>query len=77
MPGVILDIVLCGVIYTIMVVFIFLRSNRRKGNNDADSDDDGGGLPVILPPDIDLPPGVCLPDDCPKITQQEPEEVFA
>lgn len=77
MPSVILNIVLCGIIYTILVVFIFVRSNKKKRNGDSDSDDDGGGLPISLPPDIDLPPGVCLPDDRPAITQNEPEEIFA
>lgn len=70
------DVILCGILYTILIVFVFLRNNKNKGNNDTDSDDEGG-LPVSLPPDIDLPPGICLPDDAPKNRQPETEEVFA
>ena len=49
---------------------------RRISSDDTDSDDEGG-LPVSLPPDIDLPPGICLPDDAPRKTIPETEEVFA
>ncbi|HCX24934.1 MAG: hypothetical protein CMB80_06535 [Flammeovirgaceae bacterium] len=70
------DIILCGILYTILIVFVFIRTNRKRPNNDTDSDDEGG-LPVSLPPDIDLPPGICLPDDAPRNTITEPEEVFA
>ncbi|WP_421874718.1 hypothetical protein [Marinoscillum sp.] len=70
------DVILCGILYTILIVFVFVRTNKKRGNNDSDGDDEGG-LPVSLPPDIDLPPGICLPDDRPKNTQPETEEVFA
>lgn len=71
----IIDIVLCVVLYCVLLVFIFWKNNHNK-NNDSDGDDEGG-LPVNLPPDIDLPPGICLPDDLPKKSIPETEEVFA
>lgn len=74
MPGIVFDIILCGVIYAVLLVFIFFREERNRKNND-DSDDEGG-LPVSLPPDFDLPPGVCLPDD-PRVVRKDREEVYA
>ncbi len=70
------DIILCSILYTILLLFVLVKFNRNKGNNDKDSDDEGG-LPVALPPDIDLPPGICLPDDSPSNAKPEPEEVCA
>ncbi|MEQ9306608.1 MAG: hypothetical protein RJQ14_22025 [Marinoscillum sp.] len=71
----ILDIILFGILYTIFITFLLVKVNRKNRNNDTDSDDEGG-LPVSLPPDIDLPPGVCLPDDR-TVRTKEAEEVFA
>lgn len=76
MQTVIIDLVLFGFIYAILLAFIFVRESKRRRGNDPDSDDEGG-LPVNLPPDIDLPPGVCLPDDNPGKNKPEPEEIFA
>lgn len=61
---------------TLMFTFVFILQTRRKDDKDTDSDDEGG-LPVNLPPDIDLPPGVCLPDDPKRHKIIEHEEVFA
>lgn len=71
----IIDLILCAFVYAILVAFIFIRENRKRRG--GDTDDDEGGLPVSQPPDIDLPPGVCLPDDRPRKTKTEPDEVFA
>lgn len=75
MQSIIIDLVLFGFVYAILMAFIFIRSSRRRKDND--DGDDEGGLPVSLPPDIDLPPGVCLPDDKPRKTVREPGDVFA
>lgn len=69
------DLVVFGFFYAILRAFLFVRDHKRK--SDDDSDDDEGGLPVNSPPDIDLPPGVCLPDDLTRRRKSEPEEVFA
>jgi len=76
MEGIVFDIVLCAILYGIMLLVIFINNARRNNKNDTDSDDDGG-LPVSLPPDIDLPPGVCLPDDPRRYQITEPDEIFA
>ena len=77
MQSILIDLLFCAFLYAILIAFIFVRESKKKNNRDTDSGDDEGGLPVVLPPDIDLPPGVCLPDDRPRIKNTEPEEVFA
>ncbi|MFY0599915.1 MAG: hypothetical protein JXR03_09615 [Cyclobacteriaceae bacterium] len=53
------------------------QKRQQKNRNQNDEGDDEGGLPVSLPPDFDLPPGICLPDD-PRVKRvEEREEVFA
>ncbi|MEM9676049.1 MAG: hypothetical protein ACFB15_05490 [Cyclobacteriaceae bacterium] len=46
---------------------------------DDDDDDDDGGISMTPTPDLDLPPGVTLPDDDGPVRRRitEPEEVFA
>ncbi|MFP4090073.1 MAG: hypothetical protein ACLFUB_17660 [Cyclobacteriaceae bacterium] len=47
---------------------------------DDDDDDDDGGISISPTPDLDLPPGVTLPDDSgPRHRKklEEPEEAFA
>lgn len=75
MGAIIIDVVLCILIYSILMLFIIISNGKSDGSTDADGDD--GGLPVSLPPDIDLPPGVCLPDDPRRHQITEPEEIFA
>ena len=77
MQSIFIDLLFCVFLYAILVAFIFVRESKRKNNRDSDKGDDDGGLPVVLPPDIDLPPGVCLPGDGPRTKKTEPEEVFA
>lgn len=78
--GYTLDLVLCGVAYLILVyLMVTLMKKRRRdiGNND---DDDDGGIAVKGPPEIDLPPGVCLPDGSPRlrfVEEDEREEIVA
>lgn len=73
MNGFILDIVLCLVTYALMVGLIFWRSNKR--NPSDDSNDDDGGIAAWTGPELDLPPGVCLPKDGPR-NKKELDEVL-
>ena len=66
------DLILCGILYVILIAFIFMK-NKKRNNNDEDNDEDGG-LPVYSPPEIDLPPGVTLPDGDP--VKKVPEEIL-
>ena len=75
MQHILIDLLLCGFIYAVLLTIILVKDSRRRKRKDSDGDDDGG-LPVMTPPEIDLPPGVCLPDD-PRVRKKEPEEVFA
>ncbi|WP_258102848.1 hypothetical protein [Marinoscillum sp. MHG1-6] len=55
-----------------------MREKRQQDrDNHNDEGDDEGGLPVSFPPDFDLPPGVCLPDDPRAKRIIETEEIFA
>lgn len=78
MQVILLDIAIGLILYTIGLFFLIIRDqkkeNRRNKNDDGDDD---GGLPVSFPPDFDLPPGICLPDD-PRVRRvKETEEVLA
>ncbi len=72
MSWLVFDIVLCLIVYAILLA-IFIRKSRRK--RDFGDDDGEGGIPATLPPDFDLPPGICLPDD-PRVKVKEPEDVL-
>jgi hypothetical protein len=76
MHNIVIDLLLCCFIYSILLAIIFIRENKKKRRNDSSDGDDEGGLPIMTPPEIDLPPGICLPDD-PRVKKHEPEEVFA
>lgn len=66
MANYIIDMVLCGIIYVGMVFFIIrLIKQRTKKNRRNNNDDDDGGIEFYTEPDLDLPPGVTLPDGGP------------
>lgn len=60
----ILDILLCVVAYGILVYFmsIFLRRNKKNTGNQGGNDGGDGGVNIDDTPELDLPPGVTLPD---------------
>jgi hypothetical protein len=62
-----LNMLIGGAIYLALVFFVIkllkLKTktfNPRRNNNN--NDDDDGGLEFYTEPDLDLPPGVSLPD---------------
>ncbi len=72
--GYTLDLILCGLAYLILVyLMVTLMKKRKKDMGSGDNDDDGG-ISVKGPPEVDLPPGVCLPDGSPKLRFIEEEE---
>lgn len=72
--GYALDLILSGLAYLILVyLMVTLMKKRRKDMGSGDNDDDGG-IAVKGPPEVDLPPGVCLPDGSPKLRFIEEEE---
>jgi hypothetical protein len=61
MDSLMIDLILCGLVYVILIYFIVTVSkNLRVGRNDQDDGGDGG-LEIQRPPKIDLPPGVIWP----------------
>ncbi len=78
MPVILLDIILGLILYCACLLFFIMREKRQQDrDNHNDEGDDEGGLPVSFPPDFDLPPGVCLPDDPRAKRIIETEEIFA
>ncbi len=69
------DLVLSGLVYLVLVYFMITLLKKRRKSTDSDDDNDGG-ISVSGPPQIDLPPGVCLPDDPIRIVREEQEEVL-
>lgn len=50
-----------GVTYVVMVYFMVILM-KKKRNNPTGEDDKDGGIGVTDLPDIDLPPGISLPE---------------
>jgi hypothetical protein len=69
------DMVLCGVVYLILVYFMFLLMRKRGSNRKGGSDDGDGGFKLPNSPKIDLPPGVVWPGS-PITKLEETEEVL-
>jgi hypothetical protein len=73
-----IDMIIYGIAYVIMVYFMVILM-KKKVNNPTDDDDKDGGIGVIDIPDIDLPPGITLPDGGPggKIRKEVIEEIYS
>jgi hypothetical protein len=74
MSSLVIDLILCGVAYVILIYFVatMTKNSIRRGNNR--NDDGDGGVDIIVPPKIDLPPGVIWPSDSP-VKRKSPEPV--
>lgn len=72
------DIILCGIAYVIMVYFMVVLMKKKSDPVKGDDDDDGGINISNLPDLDDLPPGISLPGGGPSCTKNkdEPEEVL-
>lgn len=58
-----IDIIFCCIAYVILIFFVIKRYHRKNTRMDSDADDDDGGIEINNIPDLDLPPGICLPPD--------------
>lgn len=69
MSSLVIDLILCGVAYVILIYFVatLTKNSFRRGNSSGDEGD--GGIENFSPPKIDLPPGVIWPSDMPKTTK--------
>jgi hypothetical protein len=72
MDSLMIDLILCGLVYVILIYFIVtISKNLRVG----DKNQDEGGLEIQTPPKIDLPPGVIWPaGELPKV-KPSPEKI--
>lgn len=74
------DMVLCGIAYVIMVYFMVMLLRKRNSASE-DDDDNEGGISINDLPEIDLPPGVSLPDGgdggIRLSRKEEKEDIFA
>jgi hypothetical protein len=72
------DIILCGVAYVVMVYFMVVLMKKKSDPVKGDDDDDGGINISNLPDLDDLPPGISLPGGgpSPKKEKEEPEEML-
>lgn len=75
MNSLMIDLIVCGLAYVIMVYFIAIFTKRSLNKKRGD-DNDEGGLRNFTPPKIDLPPGVVWPVNAPK-RPVKPEPVEA
>ncbi|MEQ9423220.1 MAG: hypothetical protein RJQ09_02295 [Cyclobacteriaceae bacterium] len=75
MSAVTIDFILSGLVYLVLIYFMITLLAKRKRSTDSDDDNDGG-ITVSGPPKIDLPPGICLPDDPVRKLREEQEEVL-
>jgi hypothetical protein len=75
---ILINIAIGLLLYTVCL-FVWIMRDQRKmtGGKSGDEGDDEGGLPVSFPPDFDLPPGVCLPDDPRAKKIEETDQVLA
>jgi len=69
-----IDFILSGLVYMVLIYFMITLSKKRPSSDNDDDND--GGISIAGPPHIDLPPGVCLPDDPRRRSKEEREEIF-
>ena len=67
-----MDMILSGLAYLILVYFMvrMMRINKKRPRKD---DEDDGGINITTLPEIDLPPGISLPDNSPSLKKEEAE----
>lgn len=67
MSSLLVDLVLFGLTYVVLIYFVAtLTKARLDGGRNNSGDDGDGGIEDYTPPKIDLPPGVVWPSDVDK-----------
>jgi hypothetical protein len=76
MSSLVIDLVLCGFAYVVLIYFVATMTKSKMPRKDSNNDDGDGGIEDFTPPKIDLPPGVIWPSNSPKRKRpSEPLEV--
>jgi hypothetical protein len=77
MSSLVIDLILCGIAYVVLIYFVATLTKVRMDKGKKNEDDDGdGGVEDLTPPKIDLPPGVIWPKDgFPSKRRTEPIDV--
>ncbi len=75
MSSLVIDLVLCGLAYVILIYFVATLTRNSLKKRDSNGDDGDGGVENLTPPKIDLPPGVIWPSDVPRRSRPEPIEL--
>jgi hypothetical protein len=76
MSGYLIEMMIFSSIY-VASVYIIVRVVRKLNlNRNKRNDDDDGGVEFYEEPDLDLPPGITLPDNGPKVRIDDPEDVL-
>jgi hypothetical protein len=70
MSSLIVDLVLCGMAYVVLIYFVATMTKSRIQRGRNRNDDGDGGIEDFTPPKIDLPPGVIWPSDIPERIKQ-------
>jgi len=64
MNSLVIDLILCGVAYVVLIYFVTTLTRSKIKRNRKNNDEDGdGGVENNVPPVIDLPPGIVWPSD--------------
>lgn len=74
MSSLIVDLVLCGMAYVVLIYFVATMTKARIQRGRNRNDDGDGGIEDFTPPKIDLPPGVIWPSDIPE--RRKPTKIF-
>ncbi|HLW18736.1 MAG TPA: hypothetical protein VKX33_00350 [Cyclobacteriaceae bacterium] len=76
MSSLVIDLILCGIAYVILIYFVAKMTKSPLPSKKKNEDEDGdGGVEDLTPPKIDLPPGVIWPSDVPKRKTSGPLQV--
>lgn len=76
MSSLIIDLILCGFAYVVLIYFVATMTKSNLSRKDTNNDDGDGGVEEFTPPKIDLPPGVIWPSDGPGVKRpSDPLEV--
>ncbi len=76
MSGYFLEMLIFSSLYVASVYLIVRMVKKLNLNKNKRNDDDDGGVEFYEEPDLDLPPGITLPDGGPSVKIKDREDVL-